>query len=143
MSQIILPIHLLILAFIVWNIVRADHLGWSWVRGKISILDRKIVQLYYKRVWIGLCLMVVTGVCLFWPLREFLLERQQFYVKMTFITILIINGFAIGKLQRVAETKTFASLSLKQRIPLFVSGAISTLAWLGAIFGGLYLIPSY
>ncbi len=141
MSGIILPIHLLVLSFIAWNVVVADHMGFNWIRGKTRVLDALIVKKYHRRVWIGLGLMILTGLFLFWPLREFLLSRQQFYVKMTFIIILIINGFAVGKLQKVAETRTFLSLSLQERIPLFVSGTVSTLAWLGAAFGGLYLIP--
>lgn len=143
MSQLFLFLHILTLSFVIWNIVCADHLGWNWVRGKIPILDKRSVEQYHRRVWVGLSLMIITGVCLFWPLREYLLERLQFYIKMTFILVLIINGFAIGKLQRIAETKTFKSLSLKEKTPLFVSGTLSTIAWLGTILGGWYLIPNY
>lgn len=60
---------------------------------------------------------------------------------MAFVVTLICNGLVIGKLQHVATTKTFSSLTFTEKLPLFISGAVSTLAWVGATLGGLFLIP--
>lgn len=141
MSDIILPLHLLALAYAAWNIVHADHMGFTWMRGKVATLDPQVVAKYHRGSWIGLSLMIATGLALFWPMREFLLTRPQFFVKMAFVATLVCNGFVIGKLQKTAETKTFASLSFTERLPLFISGAVSTLCWIGAALGGLFLIP--
>ncbi len=140
-STIVLPLHLLSLAYVAWNVVHADHLGFKWIRGKEQVLNVATVQKYHKGSWIGLGLMIVTGVILFLPMREFLLTRPQFYVKMAFVVTLVCNGLVIGKLQHVATTKTFTSLTFTEKLPLFISGAVSTLAWIGATLGGLFLIP--
>lgn len=141
MSDILLPLHLITLGFIFWTIIRADHLAFSWIRGKVSTLPKEKVQKYHRNTWIGLSGMLLTGFLLFLPMREFLLTRPQFYAKMAFVVTLIANGFAIGHLQKIALTKSFKQLTLKEKIPLFVSGGISTLAWIGAALGGLFLIP--
>jgi uncharacterized membrane protein len=141
LSDIVLPIHLLILAFVAWNTFHADHLGFKWIRGQINILNKAEVQKYHRRVWFGLIGMIVTGLIMFLPLREYLLTRPQFYVKMAFVLTLIINGFFIGRLQNIATTKWFKETTPQEKIALFISGAVSTIAWIGAAIGGLYLIP--
>lgn len=141
MSDILLPLHLITLGFIFWTIIHADHLAFTWIRGKIAILPKEKIQKYHRNTWIGLSCMILTGFLLFWPMREFLLTQPQFYAKMAFVLTLIANGFVIGHLQKVALTKSFNQLTLKEKIPLFISGGISTLAWVGAALGGLFLLP--
>ena len=140
-QDVLLPLHLLTLGFIAWNISHADHMGFSWIRGKTATLDEIKVRKYHRGIWIGLCLMISTGFLLFLPMREYLLTRPQFYVKMAFVLTLIINGFVIGHLQKIAISRSYNSLSTKEKLPLYISGGVSTLAWLGAALGGLYIIP--
>ena len=141
MSDFILPLHILSLLFVVWNVINADHIGFTWIRGTESILDPKVVQKYHRGTWIGLGLMIFTGSFLFWPMREFLLTRPQFYIKMGFVLALIINGLAIGNLQKRATTQRFRNLTQQERIPLFISGGISTISWLGAAAMAFFLLP--
>lgn len=141
MSEILVPLHLLILGFIAWNILKADHLGFSWIRGSTKTLDTKEVKKYHYRISIGLGLMVVTGLLLFWPMREYLLTRPQFYVKMAFVVTLIVNSFVIAYLQKIPTVKSFSSLSPQEKLPLFISGGISTVCWILTALAGLYLIP--
>jgi hypothetical protein len=141
LSDSILPVHLLILAFIAWTVVHADHMGFNWIRGKTKVLDGNKVGKLHRNTWIGLAGMILTGFIMFWPLREYLLTRPQFYVKMAFVLALIINGFVIGRLQKVALTKAFKDLTVYEKLPLIISGAVSTLCWLGAAAGGYYLLP--
>jgi hypothetical protein len=116
-------------------------MGISWIRGRVETLDAKKVKKYHRGSWIGLSLMIITGALLFYPLREFLLTRPQFYIKMAFVVTLVCNGFVIGKLQHIAIEKSFSSLSSFQKIPLYISGAVSTVCWLGAIVCALFLLP--
>ncbi|MBP6888900.1 MAG: hypothetical protein KBC21_04365 [Candidatus Pacebacteria bacterium] len=139
MAEIITPIHLLILAFTVWQIISADHFGIKWITGKVKVLDLSLVKKYHNRTWLGLVLMITTGVILFLPEREALLSKPQFIVKMGFVVALVINGFFIGFLQNIATTKTFASLTFKEKMSLIISGTVSTLSWLGATVAGLLL----
>lgn len=141
MSSILPPLHFIVLGFTAWNVVLADHMGFTWIQGKAKTLNANNVKKYHYRVWTGLGLMILTGFFLFWPLREFLLTRTQFYVKMAFVTTLFINSFIIGYLKETAITKTYASLSLKEKLPFFISGALSTACWILAATAAFYLIP--
>lgn len=141
MNTVLLYTHLLILGFTAWNVVMADHMGLNWIRGKIKLLARNEVKKYHHRILLGLGLMIVTGFCMFLSMSEFLLSRPQFYVKMAFVATLVINSFVIGYLQETAITKSYTSLQFKEKIPLFISGAISTACWILTIIAGFYLIP--
>lgn len=141
MDKILLPLHFAVLGFTAWNVILADHMGFNWIRGKAQTLAKDKVKKYHYRIWIGLGLMILTGLFLFWPLREFLLTRTQFYVKMAFVATLVVNSLIIGFLQETAITRSYASLSFKDKIPLFVSGAISTACWILTATAGFYLIP--
>lgn len=132
MSELFVPIHLLVLAFVAWNVFNADHLGFDWIRGKVAMLDRATVKKYHDRTWIGLILMILTGFVLFWPTREYLFTRPQFFIKMGFVLALFINSFVIGILSKISTTKTYSSLTFGQKLPLIISGGVSTISWLGA-----------
>lgn len=140
-STIILPLHIISLIYVAWNVVHADHMGFNWIRSKVVTLNESTIKKYHHGSFIGLGLMIFTGLILFWPMREFLLTRPQFYAKMGFVTALFINGFVIGHLSKVSTSKSFASLTLGEKIPLFISGGVSTISWIGATIAALFLIP--
>jgi len=139
MSEFFLPLHFLALAFVAWNVFHADHLGFNWIRGKVAMLDTTTVKKYHNRTWIGLILMILTGFVLFWPTREYLFTRPQFFIKMGFVVALFINSFVIGLLSKTSTTKTYASLTFSQKLPLIISGGVSTISWLGATVMALFL----
>lgn len=133
--------HFLSLAFVLYTIARADYFGMLWIREKRKTLNEKKLRTLHTQAWIGLGLMITTGLTLFWPMKEYLLTLPQFYIKMAFVVTLICNGFVVGRLQKKASTRTFSSLSPRERTPLFISGAVSTLSWIGAIIAAFFLLP--
>lgn len=139
MSEILLPLHILSLLFIAWNVLHADHMGLNWIRGKVSKLDKDIIEKYHYRTWAGLLMMIITGLALFWPMKDFLLTLPQFYIKMAFVFTIFCNSFAIGILSKTSTTKEYSSLSMKEKIPLMISGAVSVISWLGATGMGFLL----
>lgn len=132
MEKIFLPLHLLTLLYIAWTIYHADHMGYEWIRGNVLTIDKKKAQVYHRHTWIALGFMIITGFLVFFPEREYFLTRWQFFVKMAFVVTLICNGFVINYLMKTATKHAFKDLTLSQKIPLLISGAVSTIAWLGA-----------
>jgi hypothetical protein len=139
MSEIILPVHLLVLTFIGITIIRADTMAFAWMRGITPHLNDVKVKKLHRHMWIGLTLMIITGIAMFFPMREYLLHRVQFFAKMTFVLILVVNGLVIGHLQKKTFNRTYKELTLREKLPLMISGAVSVLAWLGAFAGGFYI----
>ena len=133
MEQFLLPIHFFGLIIAFSGVVTADHYGFSWMRGKIPILDAAKLKKYHHIVLAGLALLIVSGGIMFWPARDFLIQDTLFILKMTCVLALVINGFVIGKFMDITTMRTFASLTLKEKAPLFISGAVSTSAWVGSV----------
>lgn len=140
MSEFLLPAHLTILGLTAIGILLADHEAFAWMRGKKQLLNRKRLFIFHLWVGFGLIGMITTGVLMFLPMREYLLANSfAFIIKMGFVAILVGNSFVIGKLLTVSSTRTYASLTSAERIPLFVSGALSSISWIGAGICALFL----
>jgi hypothetical protein len=131
--------HLTSLAVAIIGILYADKQAISWILGKTETLNPKLLMRAHYIVSIGLAGLIVTGLTMFWPMREALLAQPLFLLKMSFVALLVVNSFAIGTLMHTASAKSFASLTLKEKAPLFISGGLSMIGWVGAITAALFL----
>ncbi len=127
-----LPFHILSFGFVIGVTALADKEAFDWVSGKKKILDKDMLGRYHSFVWLGLLLLIGTGVLLLYPLRDILLTNPVFLLKMLFVGVLVANGILIGRLQHAATAHPFSELRMGQKIELFASGVISTAGWLGA-----------
>ena len=142
MSELVLPLHLLILAATAVAVLIADHDAYLWIKGRKQTLDAtRVVRLHWI-VAAGLSGMVLTGIFLFLPKQTYLLGADYaFYIKMFFVFALFVNSFFIYRLLEISTTRQYSSLSSKERRPLFISGAISTISWVGAAAAALFILP--
>lgn len=58
---------------------------------------------------------------------------------MAFVLALCINGYVIGSHMYIAAERPYASLSANEKIPLYVSGAVSSIGWVGTVIFALIL----
>lgn len=125
-------IHLGFLVFSIAVMLFADKQALSWVMGRREFLDARTLHIAHLMMWVGLGGMIVTGVTMASEYFEVLLQQPYFIAKMTFVGILFANGIVIGYLSPIATTRAFATLSIREKIPLLVSGAASLVGWVGA-----------
>lgn len=81
----------------------------------------------------------MTGAFLYAGSAAAFLTSTTFLVKMAAVAALIVNTAAIAVLSPVASSRSFASLTRREKIPLFVSGFVSLAGWVTAIACGLIL----
>lgn len=139
MHDLIFLIHLSSLALAALGILLADHSAFEWMRGKIDAIQRKKVFALHWVVTVGLSGLILSGLYLFWPLRDYLLTEPLFWLKMFFVAALLINSFFVEQLMHVATRRPYRALSTREKAPLFISGAVSTLSWVGAVVTALLL----
>jgi len=133
MESLAVSIHVTTIFVLVPLILYTDYLGTLWVRGIRETLPARTLTLLHRLVLMGLAVMLVTGGILFRDLSAYLLTVPAFYIKMSFVAALIINSFFIGTLMHVAAERSFASLPKRERLPLYISGLVSGVSWVGAI----------
>jgi hypothetical protein len=120
-----------------------------------SLKDRKfttdefvIIKLASKVVWLGLGLLLLSGILLFLSNYEGYLDSTKFLSKMTIIWLLALNGVIfhikhiplIGQVvdKDITKEKDFIESSRS----FFVSGAISGVSWMAAlVLGSLNSVP--
>ena len=132
-------IHLGTFALLVPLILFADHQGFEWLTGHKETLHPKTIGFVHNLTGAGLALMILSGLFLAWPIRDALFTNTAFLVKMGFVLLLIVNSYFIGKLMHTATERPFKSLSDSEKLPLFISGALSTIGWAGAFIAALYM----
>jgi cation transport ATPase len=120
-------------------VLYADEQGLQWFRGRVRTLASRKVAVLHVLVSIGIALILLTGALMFIDRAEYLLSQTVFLVKMCFVGALIINGFFIGSLSRLASEKAFAELTPAECTKVLISGSVSLVGWLGAITCGLIL----
>ncbi len=138
----IFPFHIVFLILSIYGIVTADHAAFDWMRGKLQTMDKQKVMRSHWIVSIGLVGLVCTGLALFWPSRDFLMTNPAFWIKMCFVMALLVNSFVIESLSHLALVKPFSALTTKKKRALLLSGAVSTISWIGAAAAALFLFPN-
>ncbi len=135
----IVTIHLIIAIITGLLVLYSDEQALMWILGKKEMMDSRRVHFLHTAVSIGLALLLITGGLLYHASAAAYLSVTPFITKMVVIFALILNTYAIERLSAVALTRSFASLSHKERIPLFISGAVSFGGWATAIICGLLI----
>ncbi len=141
MDDLLLYIHIGALGAAALGMLYADHEAFAWLRGKKDTLLHKHLLWAHHIVAYALSAIIVSGLLLFWPMREYLLGQPLFWLKMGFVAALVANSFAIEKLMHLPTRASFRSLTHRQKLPLMLSGAVSMGSWVAA--GILALVLFY
>lgn len=136
----IVEIHLWILIVTAAAILVSDYHGHAYLRGTMPLLPKRRMHLLHIAVWVGLLGMIGTGLYMAYPALSYYLAKPAFVVKMLFVAILVVNALFIGRLLSVASERPFAELTAGEKKKLFVSGALSSICWVGAAAIGLFLL---
>lgn len=139
MQDLVFYLHIAFLCVAGLGILIADHAAFQWLTHKRDVVGRRELFLSHWVVSVGLAGLILSGLYLFWPMRDFLLGSPLFWLKIAFVAALTINSFVIDYLMHTASHTPWRHLSFGQRVPFIVSGAVSTLSWLGA-FGVALLL---
>ncbi|MDQ5955325.1 MAG: hypothetical protein QG621_328 [Patescibacteria group bacterium] len=139
--DLIFYMHIVTLCVAGCGVLIADKIGFSWFRGKVETLSLKTLARLHNVMGATLALMILSGLALFWPAREYLVAQPSFYIKMTFVILLILNSFAIDALMKVATHTPFKEVSSGKKRFLMISGAVSLCSWIGAGVMAFFLFP--
>ncbi|MEY2701542.1 MAG: hypothetical protein RLY43_162 [Bacteroidota bacterium] len=129
-------LHLIAMFLTMTVVAYADHMGFKYFTGKSQTLDLKKVKLAHNLVFIGIGLLVVTGIIITIPMWTYMFVNPFFYTKLAFVLTLVLNGLFIGKLMTKATNTPFALLDKEEKRVLLVSGAVSGISWVATILIG-------
>ncbi|MDB4991905.1 MAG: hypothetical protein JWL75_150 [Parcubacteria group bacterium] len=135
----LVTIHFIIAIAAALLVLYSDEQVFFWVLGKTKMIAPARVRFMHRSVTTGLTLLLITGGLLYSSAPEAFLSTSTFVVKMVTIFALIINTYFIDRFSGIAVTRTFASLSHAERIPLFITGAVSFAGWVTALTCGLLI----
>ncbi len=112
---------------------------------RISLEESSVMQVLSQVIWAALVILILSGISLFIPSSERLLDSGKFITKMIGIGVLIINGFVLNgiiapKLVQISFADENSPELRRMRKLAFACGAISITTWyfvfiLGALRG--------
>jgi len=122
----------------------SDMMFFSSIRdGLFDKHEFRFMRLGGKMVWTGIFILVVSGILLVSTNPEFYLNSAKFLVKVTIVSIIILNGiiFHLVHLPHIkkhlnikfSESPTF----IKNASFLMISGAISMVSWISTVVLGM------
>jgi len=115
------------------NSVKDKHLSQS---------ENRLLDLIGTVVWLGLGILVLSGLGLVWQRPDIFLNSGKFWAKMTIVLIIALNGLFFHFAHRPVFKKSVGSefsnehTIIKRRKWLMVSGAISVTSWMYVIILG-------
>ncbi|MBI5786999.1 MAG: hypothetical protein HY446_00390 [Candidatus Niyogibacteria bacterium] len=136
-------LHLFGVAIGAGGAVVSDFMFFSSVKdGKISKTEMRFLLIGSRTVWLGLFILVLSGIGLVTLNPERILASEKFWAKMTIVAVIFINGllfhrYHIPLLSRHVGENFSRSEEFANRKPfLLASGAISIVSWASAIILG-------
>lgn len=121
----------------------SDAMFFSSVKdAKISPTELRFLHIGSRLVWVGLAILIFSGIGLFSLDPVTYLASSKFLVKMTIILIIFLNGlvFHFAHLDRirrhVGEHFPSSDEFMRKRPILMASGAVSFVSWTSAIVLG-------
>ena len=145
LQQPLVIMHLLGFALGVGGATIADILFFRFLKdSKISEKESSVLSVMSQTIWLGLLILVLSGIGLYIPNTEVLNESVRFLVKTTIVGIIVLNGaflnlYVAPHLLKISFkdslTKTCSINNLRKFA--FVSGAISFVSWYTAFILGI------
>src|SRR3989338_1412986 len=145
---VILILHLIAAAIGLGTATITDVFFFKFLKDfKISELEASVLNALSQVIWFALALIILTGIGLYLPASERLLDSSKFLVKMIVVAIMVVNGAFLNllispKLVHISfcESHEHQSGELRKLRKLaFALGAISITSWYSAfILGALH-----
>lgn len=136
----ILTFHLGTLILTGLVVLYADHMGFRYFTGRSQTLDIKKVRWAHRLVFIGLFILIITGVMLTAPSWAVWFAKPFFYGKLAFVATLFVNGLFIDRLMQKATTTPYVLLAPFERRLLMTSGVLSAVGWVASVLIGFFLL---
>jgi len=122
----------------------SDLMFFASVRDrKLTAVELSFMRVGSKMVWVGLALLILTGLGIFSLNPEFYLSSSKFLVKMTIVAIITVNGLIfhlahMPMFRRHSDHHFPSSSEFVRKSPyIMASGAISALSWTWALVLGV------
>jgi len=148
MYEIFLTLHLIGVILGAGSALVSDALFFGVIRDRnINTTELKMLSLVSRLVWIGLALLLISGIVMLVLGNFVLLGEPSFQMKMLLVALIIINGILFHKqhlpfLKKMVKVKNLEddisdNLSDRRHFKyMFVSGALSMISWLAVIILG-------
>ena len=146
--EVLIVIHLFAMVLGLGGATYSDILLMRFLQDlKISRKEAEVLETLGQIIWVGVGLAFISGVGLFLPKSEVLLQTPKFLAKNIIFGVLMINGallhlYVLPHILKVSFHERTPLKHLPIRTAAFVMGAISATSWYSVfLLGGFKSVP--
>lgn len=148
MYELFITLHLIGVILGAGSALVSDALFFGVIRDRnINATELKLLSLVSHLVWIGIAVLIISGIVMLLLGSFDLLGEPSFQMKMLLVGLIVINGILFHKhhipfLKKMVKVKNLEddisdNVSDRQHFKyMFVSGALSMISWLAVIILG-------
>ena len=110
--------------------------------GVISVVELSFLKRTGQFVWVGVMLLAISGIGLFFLDTERYMASSKFISKMAIVGVIALNGALFHRvhfpvLKRLTGVKLVTSKEFRKKsVVIFISGAVSVISWTCALILG-------
>lgn len=117
---------------------------------RIDKTESATMKTYSQIIWLALGVLIITGIGLYLPESERLLQSSKFLVKVCVVLVILLNGLLLNFFVTPKMTKIKFELAARKLTPsskrvrriVYASGAVSIISWYVVfVLGSLRSIP--
>lgn len=138
-------LHILGVVFGLGGATVTDVMFFRFMRNyRVDESEAAIMKILSIVVWVGLGVLIVSGLAMFLPRWELFVGSDRFLMKMTVVAVVLINGLALNlwlqpRARRISFVEPGSPLTegeVRERVRVrrmaFALGSISVVGWYGA-----------
>lgn len=129
-------LHIAVIVSAIGLVLLNDLIGLVWVLGLKAQLSERFLKIAHRIICVAFLGAVGTGVALAVSIPD-AVQHNGFWIKMTFVAMVGVNGIFMGRKSRTLARQRFASFPTRTKINLTLSVALSLFLWLGTAVLGL------
>ena len=134
-------LHIAVILSAIGLVLLNDLIGMAWVLGLKAQFGERYLKIAHRIVCVAFLGAVGTGVALAVSKPD-AVEHNGFWIKMTFVALVGVNGIFMGRKCATLARRRFGSLPTQTKINLSLSVMLSLFLWLGTALLGLTAMHS-
>jgi len=141
--QFLLALHLVGIVLGLGGATLTDLFFFKFLKDfKVEAQEAEILNTFSQVIWIGIAILIITGLGLYLPQRDILNHSNPFMLKMTIVSVIFINGILLNtfiaprtknfSFVKILETDIITPVHIRQAA--FALGAVSVSSWYTTLF---------
>jgi hypothetical protein len=135
-------LHISFILFAIGLVLLNDLIGFVWAVGLKRQFSERFLKAAHGLIGVAFLGAVGTGIALAVSKPE-IIRHNGFWIKMTFVAMIGVNGVFMGRKCSTLAQRRFASFPTRAKVSIILSVMLSLALWLGTAVLALFAMRAH